>query len=287
MSMSRDGLLPPVFSKLHPKYKTPSFSTILTGLFVAIPALFLNLDVVIALTSIGTLFAFVLVCGGVLVMQSRPNRPPSKFKVPYLSGKFIVPALFIAAMVLIVMLDKGYMNDKVQTQVDAVQKNKLSVINLSDYAVDNAMVNYKVGSSTASQQFTNIPAGDTVTAQIAGTDSVGEAVVVPSSISSKSFQSETPGLRYFKSLFRPEGLPMLVFWLVVLIITYLSFTKNFSLIPVLGLISCFYLMAQESHTNWYRFLIWLVVGLVVYFTYGYKNSRLAKQAIQGSSNQQV
>jgi len=279
MSMSRDGLLPPVFSKLHPKYKTPSFSTILTGLFVAIPALFLNLDVVIALTSIGTLFAFVLVCGGVLVMQSRPNRPPSKFKVPYLSGKFIVPALFIAAMVLIVMLDKGYMNDKVQTQVDAVQKNKLSVINLSDYAVDNAMVNYKVGSSTASQQFTNIPAGDTVTAQIAGTDSVGEAVVVPSSISSKSFQSETPGLRYFKSLFRPEGLPMLVFWLVVLIITYLSFTKNFSLIPVLGLISCFYLMAQESHTNWYRFLIWLVIGLCIYFTYGYKNSKLVKRAV--------
>ena len=59
MSMSRDGLLPKIFSRIHPKYKTPSFSTVLTGLFVGIPALFLNLDVVIALTSIGTLFAFV------------------------------------------------------------------------------------------------------------------------------------------------------------------------------------------------------------------------------------
>ena len=79
MSMSRDGLLPKIFSRIHPKYRTPSFSTILTGFVVGIPALFLNLDVVIALTSIGTLFAFVLVCGGILVLQKSPNRPESKF----------------------------------------------------------------------------------------------------------------------------------------------------------------------------------------------------------------
>src|SRR5205823_13765693 len=104
MSMSRDGLLPPIFARIHPKFKTPSFSTILTGLVVGIPALFLNLDVVIALTSIGTLFAFVLVCGGVLVLQSRPNPPESKFKVPYINSKIIVPFLLLAAIVLIVML---------------------------------------------------------------------------------------------------------------------------------------------------------------------------------------
>src|SRR5947207_3450444 len=73
MSMSRDGLLPAIFARIHPKYKTPSFSTILTGVVVGVPALFLNLDVVIALTSIGTLFAFVLVCGGVLVLQRQPR----------------------------------------------------------------------------------------------------------------------------------------------------------------------------------------------------------------------
>src|SRR6185437_14531560 len=99
MSMSRDGLLPKVFSKIHPKYKTPSFSTILTGFVVAIPALFLNLDVVLALTSIGTLFAFVLVCGGVLMLNSQPeNKLYSKFKVPYLNGKYIVPVLFVACL---------------------------------------------------------------------------------------------------------------------------------------------------------------------------------------------
>src|SRR5205085_4076882 len=101
MSMSRDGLLPPIFSRIHPKYKTPSFSTILTGLVVGIPALFLNLDVVIALTSIGTLFAFVLVCGGVLILEQQPNRPESKFKVPYINSKYIISALYIISVFLI------------------------------------------------------------------------------------------------------------------------------------------------------------------------------------------
>jgi basic amino acid/polyamine antiporter, APA family len=188
MSMSRDGLLPPIFARIHPKFKTPSFSTILTGIVVGVPALFLNLDVVIALTSIGTLFAFVLVCGGVLILEQQPNRPESKFKVPYFNGKYIVPLVLLLALVF---------------------------------------VYWKV-----------------------------------------------PG--YYSDLFRKEGLPMLVFFIVAIVVAIYTFIKNFSLIPVLGLLSCFYLMAQESHTNWYRFLIWLVIGLVIYFTYGRWNSRLAK-----------
>ncbi len=101
MSMSRDGLLPKIFSRLHPVYKTPSFSTILTGILVAVPALFLNLNVVLALTSIGTLFAFVLVCGGVLVLQKSEKRPESKFRVPFVNGKYIVPALFVLAFSMV------------------------------------------------------------------------------------------------------------------------------------------------------------------------------------------
>lgn len=64
MSMSRDGLLPPVFSKLHPRYKTPAFATIVAAVLVSVPSLFLNLTEVTDLTSIGTLFAFILVSGG-------------------------------------------------------------------------------------------------------------------------------------------------------------------------------------------------------------------------------
>jgi amino acid transporter len=73
MSMSRDGLLPPVFEKIHHKYQTPSFSTIITGLIVGIPILFTDKTFVLVFTSIATLFAFVLVCGGVLLISTKKN----------------------------------------------------------------------------------------------------------------------------------------------------------------------------------------------------------------------
>ena len=82
---------------------------------------------------------------------------------------------------------------------------------------------------------------------------------------------------HFNGLFTKEGWPMLCFWVLAAVISVLSFVHKFSLIPVLGLTSCFYLMAQESHTNWLRFLIWLVIGLVIYFCYGRWNSHLRKK----------
>jgi basic amino acid/polyamine antiporter, APA family len=189
MSMSRDGLLPKAFSRIHPKYHTPSFSTIVTGFVVAIPALFLNLDAVIALTSIGTLFAFVLVCGGVLVLQNQKDRPESKFKVPYINGKYIVPVLLLGSLCWVYL--------------------------------------------------------------------------------------KVPG--YFSSLTTVEDIPMIIFLVVTVIMSVYTFIKSFSLIPVLGLLSCFYLMAQEGHTNWWRFIIWLAVGLVIYFSYSKRNSKLANK----------
>ena len=97
MSMSRDGLLPKAFSKIHPKFHTPSFATIVTGFVVGVPALFVNLTVVTDLTSIGTLFAFVLVCGGVLLLP-REEAHKGRFHLPYINAKWIAPALFIAGL---------------------------------------------------------------------------------------------------------------------------------------------------------------------------------------------
>ncbi|NBN98756.1 MAG: amino acid permease, partial [Flavobacteriia bacterium] len=98
MSMSRDGLLPAKFSKVHPKYKTPSFATIVVGFVVAIPALFMNLTMVTDLCSIGTLFAFVLVCGGVLMLQHRTDIPRGKFRTPYINSKYVMPVLLLVAV---------------------------------------------------------------------------------------------------------------------------------------------------------------------------------------------
>jgi len=190
MSMSRDGLLPKAFSRIHPKYKTPSFATVVTGFVVAVPALFLNLTEVTDLTSIGTLFAFVLVCGGVLLLpkdeEVQAEGSHKKFKIPYINSKFIVPVLFIIGLVVF----------------------------------------WK------------------------------------------------PFLALFHYTGDHDKLPYFLFIGLSAVITVLAFIKNLSLIPVLGLLSCFYLMTELGYTNWLRFLIWLVIGLVIYFTYSYRHSKL-------------
>ncbi|WP_442795130.1 APC family permease [Pelobium manganitolerans] len=195
MSMSRDGLLPKAFARVHPKYKTPSFATIVTGIAVAVPALFMNLTEVTDLTSIGTLFAFVLVCGGVLLLPKEETAQTNKrFRMPYINGKWIVPLLFLVGLTV-------FYDD---------------LLNHFDF-------------------------------------SDGWLVV-------------------------REKLPLYVYLILALIISILSFTKSLSLIPVLGLLSCGYLMTELGYVNWLRFLIWLGIGLVIYFGYSYKNSKLNKTA---------
>jgi amino acid transporter len=94
MSMSRDGLLPKKFAQVHPKYGTPAFATIITGCLVGIPSLFVSSSTMTDLTSIGTLFAFVLVCFGVLVLPRMAKEAGSSaFRLPYLNGQFIIPAI--------------------------------------------------------------------------------------------------------------------------------------------------------------------------------------------------
>jgi APA family basic amino acid/polyamine antiporter len=91
MSMARDGLLPPFLAKVHPRFKTPYIGTIITGIFVAVFAAFANIAEVVDLTNIGTLFAFVLVSLGVIVLRRlepdrhRPFRAPLVPLTPIIS----------------------------------------------------------------------------------------------------------------------------------------------------------------------------------------------------------
>lgn len=203
MTMSRDGLLPPIFASIHPKFKTPWFSTIVTGFVVAIPSLFMNLTEVTDLTSIGTLFAFVLVCGGVLILQNSPQKIERKFKTPYINSKFIAPALFIA--------------------------------------IWTAFVIFKPG-AISSLFATTDPADPTVQ----GWDVIKHKI------------------------------PLIGYIVIAAILVVQCFRKSLSLIPVLGVLTCGYLMTELGWTNWYRFLIWLAIGLVIYFFYSYSHSKLAK-----------
>src|SRR5207248_3385732 len=90
-AMSRDGLLPPFFARVHPKFKTPHVATIITGIFVGVAALFSSLDAMVDLTNIGTLFAFMLVCIGIIILRVRePNRERG-FRVP--GGTWFLPVI--------------------------------------------------------------------------------------------------------------------------------------------------------------------------------------------------
>jgi len=98
MAMSRDGLLPAVFSHVHPRFKTPWKATIAVGVGIALMAAFLPLDFLLQMTNIGTLFAFAVVCGAVLVMRYTNPDAPRPFRVPLVP---LVPVLGILGCLLL------------------------------------------------------------------------------------------------------------------------------------------------------------------------------------------
>ena len=90
-SIARDGLLPPVFAKVHPKFKTPHVTTILTGVVVGTFAAVMSIDEMVDLTNIGTLFAFVLVCVGITILRYKDPNRHRPFKVPF--GAWLLPMM--------------------------------------------------------------------------------------------------------------------------------------------------------------------------------------------------
>lgn len=99
-SMSKDGLVPPIFSKVHPVYQTPYKSNQIFFVFVGLFAAFIPGDVVGDMTSIGTLFAFVLVCIGVVIMRKTDPNTPRPFKTPFSPVVPILGALVCLAMII-------------------------------------------------------------------------------------------------------------------------------------------------------------------------------------------
>jgi APA family basic amino acid/polyamine antiporter len=97
-AMSRDGLLPSIFSRVHPRYRTPDFSTWVAGFVVGIPAGLLDIGTLADLSNIGTLFAFALVAAGVLILRYREPERPRSFRVP---GGPIVPIMTILTCLLL------------------------------------------------------------------------------------------------------------------------------------------------------------------------------------------
>jgi APA family basic amino acid/polyamine antiporter len=96
-AMARDGLLPMAFAKVHPRFKTPHVTTILTGFAVAVVSTFTTLEEMTDLTNVGTLFAFILVCIGITVLRIKDPDRPRPFRVPL--GPFVVPVVGVVSCV--------------------------------------------------------------------------------------------------------------------------------------------------------------------------------------------
>ncbi|AZI23123.1 amino acid permease [Chryseobacterium taklimakanense] len=191
-AMSRDGLMPKKFSEIHPKYKTPSFATIVTGIAVGLPILFTDKTFILDFTSIGTIFAFVLVNGGILLMPQKEKRK-GRFHLPYVNSKFIFPVLFLGGLAGFYFWQPGFFHNLLEWSDPAEGEFRLSVT---------------------------------------------------------------------------------VYILINFVLVYLSITKNLNLIPLLGLSSCLYLLTGMTHNNWFWFLLWFAIGLIIYFCYGVKHSKL-------------
>ncbi len=100
-SMARDGLLPKTFAKVHPKFKTPYVTTILTGLVVAVFSSLMSIEEMVDLTNIGTLFAFILVCIGIPVLRHKDPYRHRPFKVPF--GPYLFPLMGAASCVFLMI----------------------------------------------------------------------------------------------------------------------------------------------------------------------------------------
>jgi len=191
MAMSRDGLLPRAFGKISKKYSTPSFSTIISGVLVGGLVLVIDDKLITDLTSIGTLFAFVLVSGGVLFLP-KVKRESGKFSIPYINAKFIYPLLYILVFILF------------------YERTLHAISNLLTEAYEEIL--------------------------------------------------------------------FLIFIILAGALAVFSFIKNYSLIPVMGVACCLYLMVEIPAKSWLVFLGWMAFGLIIYFSYGNKNSKLNDSA---------
>ncbi|MFY8065506.1 MAG: amino acid permease [Flavobacterium sp.] len=261
MSMSRDGLLPKQFSKVHPKYKTPSFATIVTGFVVAVPALFMNLTMVTDLCSIGTLFAFVLVCAGVLVLQNKPDIPRGKFKTPYVNSKFVFPLLMLIGISIAFTVNK-------QTTMDFITNEKkindpTTIIKSLDKEQTKVVFDFL---KTKVTDYKNDDIENVL--GFFYNDPMMYKNVVDSLPIDDALKYES-GFSLFK-----HKIPMWIFLISLLFFVVWSWKQNLSLIPLLGLVCCLYMMAELSVWNWIYFTCWLLIGLTIYFGFSHKNSKL-------------
>jgi basic amino acid/polyamine antiporter, APA family len=180
---------------------------------VGVPILFTDKSFVLDFTSIATLFAFVLVCGGVLLIPKK-EKVAGRFTIPYVNGQFFYPLIVVGAMAIITIYAKDYFPDAFNF----------------DFSGNDDYVSGKAS---------------------------------------------------FMDVATPK-ISIITFWAINLILSIVTVFKKFSLIPLMGVTTCLYLLTGMTKSNWAWFFGWMALGLVIYFLYGYRKSHLAKAGVVGN-----
>jgi hypothetical protein len=214
------------------------------------------------LCSIGTLFAFVLVCAGVLVLQNKPNIPRGKFKTPYVNAKYIAPVLLIMGLVVAFTYNKdntmAFLTNEKQANLPA---DIVTNISPAEAKIAYEFLVFKNESDAKT------PDLEALLSKYADDETQYNNLIAELPLNEDvKYQA---GFELFK-----HKIPMWIFMIVLICLVVWTYKQNLSLIPLLGLVSCLYMMAELSVWNWLYFTIWLLIGLVIYFGYSRKNSKL-------------
>jgi len=194
-SMSRDGLLPRYFARVHPRFRTPHVTTIWTGVVVAVFSCLSPLDIMVELTNIGTLFAFVLVCAGVIILRAKDPDRVRPFRLPWVP---MTPVWLLGLYAV-------FSGHGVSGGFSAALAVQVAVVCLVGLALNTAALLQKLSG------------------------------------------------RKVQEWLRTD-------------------------LALAGIGTCLYLMDGLPGVTWERFGIWLLAGLLIYFGYGFWNSRLATNA---------
>ncbi len=210
LSMGRDGLFPPAFAYIHPRYQTPSFANMIAACLSVFAIITTGREVIIDFTSLGTIFIFIFVCTGIAF--SPPSvKEKGKFRIPFISAKSILLIIFLIfvssiSYIYYIHFHKFYFLEL----FNGSYINHLHDMNVSNYLFPSPVEKFVSG----------------------------------------------------------------LFWLLFLFFSFLTFFRKLSLIPILGILSSFYLLTGMTRLNWIMFFAWFLIGLVLYASYGYRKSKL-------------
>jgi APA family basic amino acid/polyamine antiporter len=196
-----------------------------------------------------------------------PDRPESRFRTPYINSKLIMPLLLVLAISVSLIYNKQSTMDFL-TNAPKIFDARTLITGLDAHEMDQvkAQVNAR-----DNEGFTKSK-GD-LEAYLVGLDETNYEATV-NDLNIDKYKKYEMGWNVFR-----HKIPTWIFIIITLGLVVLAWQKNLSLIPLLGLESCLYMMSELGYKNWMYFLIWLVIGLIIYFGYSYKNSKLNKELL--------